>query len=194
VRVRVVALDRRFQNSSSGADRSFTLVQGPPVPLAVVSRKLHNSVPYDIDLPLNGSGVESRAGAGSHQVIFTFPGAVSVSSATVEGSGAVDSFTTNGSTVAVNVSGVADAQMITIRLNGVNNGATSGDVTLRMGTLIGDRNGDRTVNVSDALQTRNQSGQATDGSNFRSDMNADGVVNSGDTTIVRSRSGAFLAQ
>ena len=39
----------------------------------------------------------------------------------------------------------------------------------------------------DALQTRNRSGQATDETNFRSDVNADGFVNSGDTTVVRGR-------
>jgi hypothetical protein len=148
-------------------------------------------VPFDIELPPSGTGVECRGG-GTHQVVFTFPSSVTVSSASVEGSGAVDSFTATGSTIVVNVSGVADAQMITVRLNGVNNGSTSGNVSARMGTLLGDRNGDRTVNVSDAVQTRNQSGQATDASNFRSDMNTDGVVNIGDTTIVRSRSGAFL--
>ncbi len=48
------------------------------------------------------------------------------------------------------------------------------------------------VNAGDALQTRNRSGQATDTTNFRSDVNADGFVNSGDTTAVRARSGATL--
>ena len=55
--------------------------------------------------------------------------------------------------------------------------------------LIGDTNGDRVVNAGDALQTRNRAGQATDGTNFRSDVNLDGFVNSGDTTAVRARSG-----
>jgi hypothetical protein len=48
------------------------------------------------------------------------------------------------------------------------------------------------VNAGDALQTRNRSGQATDGTNFRSDVTADGFVNSGDTTVVRSRSGTSV--
>ena len=45
------------------------------------------------------------------------------------------------------------------------------------------------VNAGDALQTRNRSGQATNATNFRSDVSLDGIVNSGDTTIVRSKSG-----
>ncbi len=61
-----------------------------------------------------------------------------------------------------------------------------------MGVLVGDTNGDRSVNAGDALQTRNRSGQTTDATNFRSDVNTDGFVNSGDTTVVRARSGSSL--
>ena len=35
----------------------------------------------------------------------------------------------------------------------------TGDVSVPMGVLIGDTNGDRFVNSGDALQTRNRSGQ-----------------------------------
>ncbi len=48
------------------------------------------------------------------------------------------------------------------------------------------------VNAGDTTQTRNRSGQTTDATNFRSDVNADGFVNSGDSVIVRGQSGAFL--
>ncbi|MDQ6623822.1 MAG: dockerin type I domain-containing protein [Verrucomicrobiota bacterium] len=68
-------------------------------------------------------------------------------------------------------------------------GNTFSSVVGRMDVLIGDTNGDRTVNSGDAQQTRNRSGQATDASNFRSDVNTDGNVNSGDAIIVRARSG-----
>ncbi len=44
----------------------------------------------------------------------------------------------------------------------------------------------------DMLQTRNRSGQAAAAANFRSDANVDGVVNSGDTLVVRERCGASL--
>ena len=55
--------------------------------------------------------------------------------------------------------------------------------------LLGDTNGDRSVNAGDAIQTRNRAGQAVDSTNFRSDVNLDGFVNSGDTTVVRGQSG-----
>ncbi len=61
-----------------------------------------------------------------------------------------------------------------------------------MGVLVGDTNGDRSVNAGDSLQTRSRSGQATEAINFRSDVNADGFVNSGDTLLVRSRAGSAL--
>ncbi len=48
------------------------------------------------------------------------------------------------------------------------------------------------VNSGDILQTRNRSGQATDATNFRSDVNLDGFVNSGDTLFVRTRAGTSL--
>src|SRR3712207_7115424 len=49
-----------------------------------------------------------------------------------------------------------------------------------MSVLVGDTNGDRSVNAGDALQTRNRSGQPAASSTFRSDVNTDGNVNSGD--------------
>jgi hypothetical protein len=48
------------------------------------------------------------------------------------------------------------------------------------------------VNSGDASVTRNRSGQITDPTNFRSDVNVDGVVNSADATIVRARTGTSL--
>jgi hypothetical protein len=94
----------------------------------------------------------------------------------------------------VNLTGVSNAQVITVSLTNVNDSAgnSSSSVPISMGVLVGDSNGDRFVNTGDALQTRNRSGQATDATNFRSDVNADGFVNSGDTTAVRVRSGTSL--
>jgi len=61
-----------------------------------------------------------------------------------------------------------------------------------MGVLLGDSNGDGTVNSGDAQQTRTRSGQLTDATNFRSDYNLDGTINSGDAFIVRARSGQTI--
>ncbi len=168
-----------------------------PAPSQVVSRKLHGGVPFDVNLALTGnSGVECRSGGATndYQIVFTFPSAVTFTSAAVTaGTGTVSSTSGNATASAtVNLTGVTNAQRITVTLLGVNNGISIGDVSVPMGVLIGDTNGDGIVNSGDALQTRNRSGQATDATNFRSDVNLDGVVNSGDTTVVRSRSGTSL--
>ena len=94
----------------------------------------------------------------------------------------------------VNLTGVSNAQVITVALTNVNDSAgnRSASVPISMGVLVGDTNGDGLVNAGDALQTRNRAGQATDGTNFRSDVNTDGFVNSGDATVVRARSGTAL--
>jgi hypothetical protein len=61
-----------------------------------------------------------------------------------------------------------------------------------MWILVGDTNGDGSVNSGDGTQTRSRSGNPIDGTTFRNDVNADGNINSGDSTIVRARSGATL--
>ena len=45
------------------------------------------------------------------------------------------------------------------------------------------------VNSGDALATKNRSGQSTDETNFRSDVNCDASLNSGDALVVKARSG-----
>ncbi len=128
-----------------------------------------------------------------YQVIFTFLGLATFQSAAVTaGNGAVSGTSGNGSgTVTVYLTGVSSAQRITVTLQGVD-GAPNGEVSVNMGVLVGDTNGDGFVNAGDSGQTRNRSGQAADATNFRSDVNADGIVNSGDTSAVRSRSGTSL--
>ncbi len=171
-----------------------------PVPLAAVSRKTHTGVgDFDVSLPLTGNvGIEPRRGSGanfdSHQIVVTFANPVTLSGATVASSNgqATATATASGGTITVNLAGVTDAQTLTVTLNSVNDGSHLGDVAIPMGVLLGDTNGDRSVNVGDTLQTRNRGGQATDATNFRSDVNTDGTVNSGDTTIVRAHSGDFL--
>jgi hypothetical protein len=160
----------------------------------VVSRKIHGTAgTFDINLAL---GVECRDGgpANDYQIVFTFPSSVTFGSASVTaGVGLVSGSSGSGTTTAiVNLTGVANAQRITVTLSNVNNGTDAGDIAVQVGVLAGDTNGDGFVNAADSLQTRDRSGQATDGSNFRFDVNADGLVNSGDTLAVRTRAGTSL--
>jgi hypothetical protein len=168
----------------------------PPsiVPLSAFSRKTHaGQGTYNIAMPLTGdSGVECRRGgpSGNYQLVVIFPNPVTVAgTGTVTGTGSVSSVTADGVTVTVNLTGITSPQKIFVNINGVNDGTNApGTVMIPMGICVGDTTGDRTDNSGDAQETRNRSGQLTTQANFRSDVNTDGAINSGDAMIVRSNS------
>ncbi len=173
-------------------------VPPPPIPVAVVSRKVHGSAgTFDIDLPLAGaSGVECRSGGATdeYQVVTLFGGPVTFQSATVtSGSGSVIAATGSGSSTAtVNLTGASGGQTLEFTLLGVNDGTNIGDLVVRMSVLAGDVNSSRAVNAGDIGQTKAQAGQPVGASNFREDLNADGFINASDIGLVKSRSGMSL--
>jgi len=173
-------------------------IGGSPIPTSIVSRKTHGSAgALDINLPLTGNaGIECRSGGsgGEHQVILAFPTAVTVGGVSVTSSDGLATATRSvtNQVVTLDLHNVTNAQTITILLTNVSDGTITGDFSIPMSVLLGDTNGDRSVNAGDALQTRSRSGQASEASNFRSDVNADGFVNSGDTVIIRAGSGSSL--
>ncbi len=179
----------------------------PSTPLvqSAVSRKTHgNAGSWTVNLPLSGTpGIECRSGSATNDytLLVTFLANVSVNgspqAAVASGIGTIGSGgVSNGGMVIVSdnvvtipLTNVANAQTINVTLNNVN-GSTN--MTIPMRLLIGDTNGDGLVNSGDAQQTRNHSGQTTNATNFRSDVDVDGFINSGDTTAVRARSGTAL--
>ena len=163
-----------------------------PVPSQVVCAKVHGAVPFDIDLPLTGTaGIECRSGGASnvYQVVLTFPAAVAFTSASVtSGTGSVSSSTGSGTTtVTVNLTGITNAQRITVTLVGVSNATGTGDLGVPMGVLVADTNASGGVSASDVTQTKSRSGQTTDAVNFRSDVNASGSVNASDVVQVKAQ-------
>ena len=160
-------------------------------PTSAVSRLTHGGAGnFDIDMPLTGTtGVECRNGGGNYTLVVTFSNTmVSGNASVTAGAGSVaGSPTFSGHTMTINLTGVTDAQTLTVSLTNLTDAFSQvlPSVALGASFLVGDTNGDRIVNAGDALQTRNRSGQATDATNFRSDVNTDGFVNSGDTTVVR---------
>ena len=165
------------------------------VPISV-SRKMHGAAVFDIALPLTGAaGIECRTGGanGNHQVILTFPSAVSLTSASVTtGTGSVSSFTVSGGQVTVNLTGVSNAQTIVITLFGVSDGTNTSNVSIPMGVLLGDTTGNGSVNASDVSLTKSKSGQAVDSSNFRTDVTVNGSINASDVSSVKLKSGTAL--
>jgi hypothetical protein len=172
------------------------------IPLRAVSRKTHGLAgTYDINLPLTGAaGIECRTGglAGNYQVVITFattPVSVSSASVTSDSGGAASvsgSPAISGNDVTVNLTGVSNAQTLTVKLLGVSDGPRTDDVSVRVSILQGDTTGNGFVNSSDISQTQSQSGQPLTGANFREDVTASGLINSSDIGLVQGQSGTAL--
>ena len=163
-----------------------------------VSRKLHATNNYDVNLPLTDvAGIECRAPgpSNSYQLVLSFGVPVTVSSASVtSGTGSVASSSGNGTTtLTLNLSGVTNAQQLTVTLFGVNYGAATGNLPIRVALLLGDTNGNGAVNSSDVAETKSRSGQTVTSANFRSDINANGVINATDVSSVKAKSGTALS-
>jgi hypothetical protein len=148
-------------------------------------------------LPLTGNvGIECRSGGASnnHQLVFTFPTAVTFTGASVStGTGSVSGTSGSGTTsVTVNLTGVTNLQRIAVTISSVDDGVARGDASVQMGVLLGDANGNGSVNASDISLTKSKSGQAADASNFRADVNVNGSINASDVSLVKSVSGTAL--
>jgi hypothetical protein len=174
----------------------------PPM-TSVVSRMTQgNAGTFDVDLPVAGNlGIECRSGGanGDYTIIFTFSntltsvGGASVTSETGSvRSSNIDSTDTHN--YIVNLTGVTNAQVITVGLTNVTDSAGnfSSAVSASVGVLISDTNGDGFVNSADISQTKSQSGHAVTSTNFREDVNTDGFTNSADISLVKSKSGTAL--
>ena len=174
---------------------SFT-VPGPPVPTAVVSRKVHSFAgTYDIDLLPPAPGIECRTGGanGDFQMVVSFPLSITISGATVtSGTGSVTGSSASGNVVTVDLTGVTNAQRLTVTLNNVTDVNGAGNVPVNMAVLLGDTNEDTAVNSADISQTKSRSGTAVTSTNFRSDVTIDGNLNSADIGLVKSKSGTAL--
>ena len=173
--------------------------------IKAVSRKTHGTAGnFSIKLPAK-LGVECRTGgnSGIHNVIVTFPTAVTVGSASVtpdpkapSASGSVSSFSVSGSKVTVNLTGVSNAQRIVITLFSVSDGTNTNNVSVPMGVLLGDTNNNgfvtSTGSPNDVTLTQSKVGQIVSGSNFREDVNLNGLINSTDVNLVQSKVGTKL--
>ncbi len=175
---------------------------GPCAPApSVVSRKTHGGVGnFSIPLPLTGpSGVEDRSGnggiAGNHTIVLSHSADPTGATASViahspaAGTGTVNSVSYSGNDMIVDLTGVSNAQVLTLSTSG---GSVS-PATVPIGFLVGDTNGNRIVNASDVSQTKSRIGQTVDASNFRSDVNANGTINASDASQVKANIGSALA-
>jgi hypothetical protein len=166
-----------------------------PVAARAVSRKVHGTATYDIEMPLDGGGIEPRSGGanGAHQIVVSFTTPITAQGATVtRGTGAVSSHNVSGNKIIVNLTGVTNGQALTLRLDGVDDGVRTGPVTATFTTLLGDVTGNGSVNASDVALTKAQVGQAVTEANFRADVTPNGSINASDIGVVKAQSGTSL--
>jgi hypothetical protein len=188
--------------AGTGCPAYDVVVSGLSCPVQITkaeSRKTHGSAgEFNIPLPLTGQpGVEARSGGagGNHNIVLTLNSDVSGGNATVSsGIGTAGAPTFLGRTMVVPLSGVADLQRITLSLNNVFN--TAGQVlpstTLDMNVLLGDTNGNRSVNATDIGQVKSQAGVPVGPLNFRTDTTVSGTINASDVGQVKANAGHSL--
>jgi hypothetical protein len=177
----------------------------PAQPLVNVSAKSEvtqgASGPFDIDLPLYagatgpGRGVECRnASGGSYTILFNFTNPItSVGGVTTTCGTATAAIDVHQQQVIVSLNGTGcNAQYITVQLNNVSDGTNTISPSVTFGLLIGDTNGNGTVNASDVAQAKAQSGTSACPPTFRTDVNGDGNINSSDIALVKSNVGNSL--
>jgi hypothetical protein len=171
---------------------------GPPIPTSVVSRKTHGTAgDFDVELPLVGNpGIECRSGEtnNDYQVVVTFANPVTFNTVGITfGTGTISSASGSGTPViTVNLTGVTNAQTITLTVSGVNDGTISGDVGIRMGVLLGDVNSTGRTDSGDVTQVRNHTVSIPDQQTFRFDVNTSGRIDAGDVTVTRNASVTVL--
>ena len=199
-RVKIAAVGNVYFDIS---DVNFTITGPTPVTLVeTVSRKTHGSTgDFDLSLPVSAPyAIECRSGGanGDYMLVFTFSNPLTnVSSASVSsgaGSIASSNIGANAAEYIVNLTGVTNAQAVTVSLSNVQDlaGNQSASVTATMSVLLGDTSADGSVNSADIGQTKSQSGNLVSGSNFRQDVTVDGNINSADIGLVKSKSGTAL--
>ena len=176
-------------------------VDGPPLALAVVSRKVHGAtgtfdLPIDATQAIGGAvTVEPRAIGTGHLVVFQFGAPVTAAGtpSVVNAAGAPigsASASVSGNEVQVTLTGLPDNQRVTVSLSNVNNAGLN--VSAALGFLLGDVSGSRAVNSSDISGVKARSGHAVDATNFRFDVNVTGAVNPAAVSAVKARSGLVL--
>jgi hypothetical protein len=166
--------------------------------VSAVSRKTHGAFgDFDVPLPFAGApGLESRSGGmnGAHKIVITFTNPLTGGNAAVSAGSISGAPTFAGNSMTVNLTGVPNAQQITVTLTDARDafGQTVPSAAVRMNVLVGDSTGNKVVNSSDVVQTKALSGDPVDATKFRCDFNADGSVNASDVSQVKAASGTSV--
>ena len=185
------ARDQRYYTRVGVADIGAFEYTGAIAPLATASRKAHGAVNFDSDLGVGGiSGIECRSGggAGDYSLLLTFATPVTVGNASVtSGIGSVSTFVVNNNVVTANLTGVANAQTLNVRLTNVSDGANANDINTSLKVLIGDTTGNGVVSNTDVAAVKAEVSAPITASNFRTDVNANGIVSNTDVSTTKAQ-------
>ena len=189
-------------DSQSRAGYAVVSTATPSI-LSVVSRKSHAAagsfdIPINSAIPIAGAiDVEPRVIASGHSIIFSFnstitsAGTVSATDVNDQPIGSASALAT-GNTVVVSLTGIPDNTRVKISLTNVNG---SFSVSASAGFLVGDVDplgGSRSVDTADIDAIKGVSGQTTNGTNFRYDLNLSGAITAADILAAKGRDGLTL--
>ncbi|HJT44743.1 MAG TPA: hypothetical protein VJ721_00595, partial [Chthoniobacterales bacterium] len=134
-----------FVNNNPGPGDCSTIPAGPQL-TGAASRLTHGSLgPIDATMPLDGSGIEPRTHGGNYTLVLHFDQPIQSGTAAVTGGvGTAGNVTFDGNDMIVELSGVGNAQKLTLTATNVTavGGGVLNSVGLTVGFLIGDTNAD----------------------------------------------------
>ena len=167
--------------------------------LCAHSTKTQGGKNFDVDLPLTSKlGVECRSGGaqGNYTLVLRFTNKLlSVGSASVTtGVGSVSGTPIiNGNTMTVNLTGVANAQKIIVTINNVADASRIlAKATVPMGILLGDVDGNKTVDNKDVNAVNSKVGTNVSKATFRDDANVSGTIDQTDVDITQGQVGTSI--
>ena len=165
---------------------------------SAVSRKTHTGAgDFDVPLPLTGEpGVECRTGGltNDHKIVVSFNNVVTAGNASVSAGSVVGSPTFSGSALTINLTGVPNAQQITLSLSNVKDGfgQTLPSASVGMNVLLGDTTANKAVTASDVSQIKAETSNPIGAGNFRTDVSLNGVINGSDLSMTKAASGTGI--
>ncbi len=180
------------------------VVNAPPAVLnllAVLSRKFHNGLPFDLTIadtqPISGPiSVEPRAIGAGHVVVFRFDSPITAEGAATALDAALNAaatvtLTRAGNDVIATLTNVADNQRLNITLSGVNGSATAFDAAV--GFLVGDVGSTYRVTAADISAVKAHLGNTVNSIGIaKFDLNADGSITQADVSAAKTRAGQAL--
>jgi hypothetical protein len=143
---------------------------------------------------LTNPTTEPREGP-AQKIVFDFGKPITAATVAIsEGTAVAAAPTFSGNTVIVSLTGVTNAQYVTVALSNVTSadGGTGGAGSVRIGFLVGDVNQSRAVTVADVALVNAAVAHPVTASNYLKDINASGALTGADKEIANANGAKAL--